>query len=473
MQGLCAFGRICAAERKMCQRCPFSSRSVDIEDFGRIRLSAPEKVIAMNSTTTEPLHVGKGTVKLATTLGLETDGAPSSRQPKLKLFPQKRHMHASIAAPMSVLAEPRHHHHHHMGLQLEAETAEDDEGVQEDTVVSFASQQGRMMFTEALAEGYHESYFKLSEQFHAENSSYGTAVVSLAMILNALHVDPAHSESVVESPVWKGIWRWFSAEMLTRGNRCRLHSADETITEFSCMASRALANTVDCSVSSLSIRAVDISAFRVHVQYSVSSPNSFLVAAFDRNQLFNKQNISVTCSPIASYHAASDSVLVLDVDRRTTPYWLPLRKLFAATRGGYCVFNKQTKPDGTADAERLVRTLLQGFHTNPGLRKTADAISCEIDADAELCLALRTSSSYNHIATLAGSVSEDLLPLAAMLYAAPRDLFLRVLPANQEAAFRRRRQADSSASPILNEWQQSCASSTHWLACHVDSVMEG
>ena len=59
---------------------------------------------------------------------------------------------------------------------------------------------------EALAEGTMESFFSLIEQFHTQNEPAYCGLASLAMVLNALQIDPRRK--------WRGPWRWFDETML-------------------------------------------------------------------------------------------------------------------------------------------------------------------------------------------------------------------------------------------------------------------
>jgi len=63
--------------------------------------------------------------------------------------------------------------------------------------VKFASQEGRKVFKEALEEGGMGAYFPLAEQFLTQNEPAYCGLGTLAMVLNALAIDPGRS--------WKGV----------------------------------------------------------------------------------------------------------------------------------------------------------------------------------------------------------------------------------------------------------------------------
>ena len=72
--------------------------------------------------------------------------------------------------------------------------------------VSFSSPMGKTLFKQALMAGTMENYFKLAEQFTTQAEPAYCGPASLIMVLNSLQIDP--------NKTWKGIWRWYSEEIL-------------------------------------------------------------------------------------------------------------------------------------------------------------------------------------------------------------------------------------------------------------------
>ncbi|CAK9075147.1 unnamed protein product [Durusdinium trenchii] len=68
------------------------------------------------------------------------------------------------------------------------------------------SRVSRQLFSEALAQGGLACFFRLIEQFHTQGEPAYCGLGTLAMVMNALGVDPER--------VWKGPWRWFSESLL-------------------------------------------------------------------------------------------------------------------------------------------------------------------------------------------------------------------------------------------------------------------
>ena len=187
-------------------------------------------------------------------------------------------------------------------------------------LVAFSSAEGRAMFARSLAAGTSDAYFPLSEQFMTQASPPSCGLTTLAMVLNAMNIDPNQR--------WKGGWRWFSEEMLL-GNCCKPASEVEE----DGMTMDDVAAVARCHGTAVeAVRATDVSldAFREQVVASVASPAPpYLVATFSRSVL--GQTGDGHFSPIAGYDAQSDHVLVLDVARfKYPPWYAPLPLLYEA-----------------------------------------------------------------------------------------------------------------------------------------------
>ena len=144
------------------------------------------------------------------------------------------------------------------------------------------------------------------------------------MVLNALRIDPGR--------VWKGPWRWYSEAMLA----CcvplpEVASSGISLDAFASLArcNGAAATLVRCS-SSPGDGLGSLASFRAAVRAACATPSgSFLVASYSRAAL--GQTGGGHFSPLAGYHEASDSVLVLDVARfKYPPHWVSLSTLHAA-----------------------------------------------------------------------------------------------------------------------------------------------
>lgn len=177
------------------------------------------------------------------------------------------------------------------------------------------------------------SYIPLTQ--HATNQSEPAycGLTTACIVLNALECDTVYR--------WNGGWRYWHDEsvlfaacpcldprriqrqgisigqlqqlLVCQGLRCRLYRPPGTGDD------EQDGNSLD--------------SFRDHVQRILANPSSSvqkcLVVSFARAPL--GQTGDGHFSPVAAYHAPSDSVLVLDVARyKYPPYWVPLEILFDA-----------------------------------------------------------------------------------------------------------------------------------------------
>jgi glutathione gamma-glutamylcysteinyltransferase len=187
-------------------------------------------------------------------------------------------------------------------------------------LVAFASDEGRALFREALAQGDLEGYFALAEQFHTQSEPAYCGLGSLVVALNALGVDPGR--------LWKGPWRWYSEELL---DCCvpleRVEREGVTLDQLLCLAR--------CNGAGGEVTRADeggLDRFRDDVRTAARTPSGLaLVAGYARAEL--GQTGGGHYSPIAGHHAGRDLVLVLDVARFKYPaHWVPTTMLWEAMR---------------------------------------------------------------------------------------------------------------------------------------------
>lgn len=177
---------------------------------------------------------------------------------------------------------------------------------------------GRKLFSEALLEGTLQGYFRLAQQFHTQSDPAFCGLGSLVCGLNALGIDPRRQ--------WKGIWRWFSEELL---DCCKslddVRRSGVTLDEVACLAR--------CSAASVSVHRPpvdDVDAFRQHLRAATTTHDGpVLIANYSRRAV--GQSGDGHFSPIAAYHASTDRALVLDTARfKYPPHWIPVDLLFSA-----------------------------------------------------------------------------------------------------------------------------------------------
>ncbi|KAG5180329.1 hypothetical protein JKP88DRAFT_279734 [Tribonema minus] len=222
---------------------------------------------------------------------------------------------------------------------------------------AFASPQGRVLFREALSEGTMETYFRLADHFLTQDDPAFCGLSTLTMALNALSVDPGRvwkgrrcAATSAQRPLKRGVlvllgselaWRWYHESLLdccvplekvrengivigqdARARRAYAAGtgADSTLVSFACLAR---CNGVRATVRGP--RQMTLEKARALVVEVCSRPETdrVLIASYHRGTL--GQTGSGHFSPLGGYHAASDSVLILDVARFKCPsHWVPL-----------------------------------------------------------------------------------------------------------------------------------------------------
>eukprot|EP01132_Coremiostelium_polycephalum_P008563 gene8563-10533_t len=187
------------------------------------------------------------------------------------------------------------------------------------TCIDFASPEGQTIFAESLIEGYCKSYFHLASQFHTQSEPAYCGLATLTMILNSLSIDPLRT--------WKGVWRWFSEDLL---DCCTpldvVKRKGITIDEFNCLAN---CNGAQSKVYFASDSNLD--EFRSNVIQCCNGNGQLLAASYNRSTL--GQTGTGHFSPIAAYHSKLDLVLILDVARfKYPPHWVSLELLYEAMK---------------------------------------------------------------------------------------------------------------------------------------------
>jgi glutathione gamma-glutamylcysteinyltransferase len=215
------------------------------------------------------------------------------------------------------------------GLSVTIPTASFHRRTLPDNLIALSSPTGRAIFKEALDNGTMECYFPLSEQFVTQSEPSYCSLSSLAMVLNALNHDPRKT--------WKGVWRWVSEESLfcdSKRVQCG-HSQEKVKTggmNFEDFQALQVCQP-GIMIQSFPVTDDNPAPFRSLVIRSCEATkhDSFLISNFSRAVL--NQTGDGHFSPIGGYHAASDSVLILDVARfKYPPYWVTVDLLWRAMR---------------------------------------------------------------------------------------------------------------------------------------------
>nr|XP_017249918.1 PREDICTED: glutathione gamma-glutamylcysteinyltransferase 1 [Daucus carota subsp. sativus] len=219
--------------------------------------------------------------------------------------------------------------------------------------IDFASSQGKKLFVEAIQGGTMEGFFKLISYFQTQSEPAYCGLASLAMVLNALAVDPGRK--------WKGPWRWFDESMLdccepldkvkTKGI-----SFDKVVCLAQCAGTKVKAFHTNHST---------LDDFRKYVKACSASEDCHVISSYHRGTF--KQTGEGHFSPIGGYHAGRDMALILDVARfKYPPHWVPLSLLWDA-------MNTLDQSSGHHRGFMLISRL----HRSPALLYT---LSCKHDS---------------------------------------------------------------------------------------------
>lgn len=182
---------------------------------------------------------------------------------------------------------------------------------------ALSSSQGQDIFQDAMSQGMLRGFFPLIEQFRTQDDPAFCGLASVAMVLNALAIDPRR--------LWKGPWRIFHEQML---DCCvpleTVQKEGITLSGASCLARCNGATTQVFSFGSVSVE-----EFRRMIKEACSTANYHLIVSYSRKHFL--QTGDGHFSPIGGYSPTHDSVLILDTARfKYPPHWVPLPMLYDA-----------------------------------------------------------------------------------------------------------------------------------------------
>ncbi|GAA6063354.1 hypothetical protein JCM10212_004400 [Sporobolomyces blumeae] len=208
----------------------------------------------------------------------------------------------------------------------------------------FNSPRGKLLFENA----HLDQYFLLAQHFLTQNEPAYCALGTLAMILNALEMDPQR--------VWKGPWRFFDQDML---DCCRplsdIAQVGLTLSEFTCLArcnglvaqsvspplpsDRASSSHLASSPPSVepgtttatdeATREAALARFRRDLVTASTGGRTVMAISYDRKTL--GQTGTGHFSPVGAYSERDDMLLILDVARFKYPsYWIPTELAYDA-----------------------------------------------------------------------------------------------------------------------------------------------
>lgn len=204
-------------------------------------------------------------------------------------------------------------------------------------LIPFNSNEGRDIFIQTLGEGGLRGYWALAEQSLTQTEPATCGLASLAMVMNALKVDP--------KTVWKGVWRWWDeSTMRSLSSTCECVEYDKALEEgvtMSQLVSFAQCSGIDAKGyyageegSRDDIETSGIESFRdvlrrTQMESTKDQSNDLVIASWSRPAL--GQTGDGHFSPLSAYCPTRDVVLVMDVARFKYPmYFVSVETLYEA-----------------------------------------------------------------------------------------------------------------------------------------------
>lgn len=183
--------------------------------------------------------------------------------------------------------------------------------------VGFSTMLGKQYLRAALLGSTSECYFRLAEAFTTQSEPTFCGLATLAMVLNALEVDPGRK--------WKQNWRWYDESMFACCVDLEQIKKEGIIWRQWCQ----LAREHGLSLKPTLVVNSSIEEFRQVVRTATACDDRVLVLNYNRAVV--GQAGDGHYSPVGAYLAEQDMVLVFDVARfKHPPHWLPLSLLWQA-----------------------------------------------------------------------------------------------------------------------------------------------
>lgn len=188
-----------------------------------------------------------------------------------------------------------------------------------DHLTSLESAQGQEIFHESFTSGHAVNFFSLITNFASQSDVSMCGPASLAMVLNALKLDPMRT--------WRQPWRWWSDEMFAccDGSLAVMKRSGVTLELFDRIARKQKGISVETRTPG------SIEEFRSVLKQGAKEPDYHVIVSFGRESL--GQTGIGHFSPIAAVHPTRDLALVLDVARfKYPPYWVKIEDLHQAMK---------------------------------------------------------------------------------------------------------------------------------------------
>eukprot|EP00731_Ephydatia_muelleri_P025965 Em0018g65a len=204
-------------------------------------------------------------------------------------------------------------------------------------LTAYCSDEGKVIFTEALDQGHMGVYFKMAANFQTQSELAYCGLSSLVMAYNTLK-DPDIAGG------------WWCEHML----HCYINLDMVRKTGITFGQLLYLAECIGLAVDGYSTHNMSDDCFRSIIRSATSTDEKVVIANFHRSSL--GQTGSGHVAPLGGYNVRRDMLLVMDVARfKYMPHWVPLLSMKKAIdtvdgstneRRGFCVVSlaKNVKP---------------------------------------------------------------------------------------------------------------------------------
>ncbi|CAN5477286.1 phytochelatin synthase family protein [soil metagenome] len=172
---------------------------------------------------------------------------------------------------------------------------------------------------------YKEPYWRLMNYFETQMNQAYCSVASSVIALNALGVTRPKTSQYPDFPFFT------QAGFFDKVDPKTLNIPEVARTGLTLEQLADVLVTHPVTVERKFAAEVSLEQFRDSLKEALRSGDRMVLLNFDRKEV--KELGGGHWSPIAAYHASSDSILVLDVARyKYPPLWLPLNEVYAAAR---------------------------------------------------------------------------------------------------------------------------------------------
>lgn len=176
-----------------------------------------------------------------------------------------------------------------------------------------------------FASGRNAPYWMLANYFETQNNQAYCSVASSVIALNALGVARPSTPQYPDYPFFT------QAGFFARVDPASLDVGAVATTGLTMEQLAGVLATHPVKVERKYASDMTIAQFRATLKQQLAGNDRVVLANFDRKEL--KELGSGHWSPLAAYHAKSDTVLLLDVARYKYPsLWVPVAELYAAAR---------------------------------------------------------------------------------------------------------------------------------------------